>query len=175
MLVALSSIASTQSQVTNNTYDETLWLLNYAATHPDATIRYSSSDMILHVHSDASYLSDPKACSRVGGHYFLISRSSNPSKPPPSPPPPNGPLFTFSKIMHNVMGSASEAKIGATYLNGQESVPICTTIAKMGHPHPPTPIQIDNSTAKGLANRNIKRKRYKAIDMCFYWVQDRVR
>ena len=77
----------------------------------DATIRYSASDMIVHVHSDTLYLSEPKARSRTGGHYFLSSRYPDPSKPPPSPPPPNGPLFTFSKIMHNVMGSAAGAKI----------------------------------------------------------------
>ena len=70
--------------------------------------------------------------------------------------------------MHNVMGSAAKAKIGATYLNGQESVPICTTLAKMGHPHPPTPMQIENSIAKGFANRTIKQKRYNAIDF-FFW------
>jgi hypothetical protein len=32
-------------------------LLDYIATHPDAIIRYHASDMILHIHSDASYLS----------------------------------------------------------------------------------------------------------------------
>ena len=119
MLVTLGSIAANQSQGNGKTFEETLWLLNYAATHPSMTIHYSASDMILHVHSDASYLSEPKDHSRTGGHYFLRSSSLNTSKPPPSPPPPNGPLFTLSKIMRNVMGSAAEAKIGATYLNGQ--------------------------------------------------------
>jgi hypothetical protein len=36
-------------------------------THPDAIIRYHASDMILNVHSDASYLSAPKAHSQAGG------------------------------------------------------------------------------------------------------------
>ena len=39
MLVALGSIAATQSQGTDKSYDKTLWLLNYAATHLDANIR----------------------------------------------------------------------------------------------------------------------------------------
>ena len=68
MLVSLGPIAANQSQVTNKTHDETLWLLNYAATHPYVNILYSASDMILHVHSDASYLSELKARSRAGGH-----------------------------------------------------------------------------------------------------------
>jgi hypothetical protein len=32
-------------------------MVDYLATHPDATIRYHASDMILNIHSDASYLS----------------------------------------------------------------------------------------------------------------------
>ena len=44
----------------------------------------------------------------------------------------------------------------------------------MGHPQPPAPIQVDNSTACGIANDNIKLQRSKAIDMRFYWVRDRV-
>ena len=175
MLIFLGSITSTQYQGTNKTYDKTLCLINYAATHPDATIHYSARDMILHVHSDASYLSDPKARSCAGRHYFLSSRSPDPSKPPHSSLPPNSPLFTMSKIMRNVMGSADEAEIGATYLNGQESIPICTTLTEMGHLQPPTTIQVKNSTVKGFGNRTIKQKRSKAIDVPFYWAQDHVR
>ena len=54
-------------------------------------------------------------------------------------------------------------------------MPIRTTLAKMGHPQPPTPMQVDNTTTDGFANRTIKQKRSKTIDMRFYWVQDRVR
>ena len=69
--------------------------------------------------------------------------------------PPNDPLYTDSKIMRNVMGSATKSEIGATYLNGQESVPIHTTLTKMGHPQSPNPIQVDNSTAEGFSNQTI--------------------
>ena len=54
-------------------------------------------------------------------------------------------------------------------------MPIRTTLIKMGYPQPRTPMQFDNSTAEGLANRTIKLKRSKSIDMHFNWVQDRVR
>jgi len=68
MLVALVSIASQQANATEKTYDKCLWILNYAASNQDATIKYIKSGMVLYIHSDASYLSEPKACSRVGGH-----------------------------------------------------------------------------------------------------------
>ena len=44
----------------------------------------------------------------------------------------------------------------------------------MGHPQPPTPDQVDNSTACGIANDTIKQRRSKAIDIRFYCVQDQV-
>ena len=37
----------------------------------DDVITYHSSDMFLATHSDASYLSEPKARSRAGSHFFL--------------------------------------------------------------------------------------------------------
>ena len=43
------------------------------ATHPNAVIRYYKSDMVLNVHSDASYLTALKARSRASGHFFLGS------------------------------------------------------------------------------------------------------
>ena len=59
ILTALGSIAAQQSKVTKTTYADTLCLLNYAATRLNAKIRYTASDMILYIYSDASYLSEP--------------------------------------------------------------------------------------------------------------------
>ena len=59
MLTALSSIAVQQSKDIEKTYADTLWLLNYTTTHQNDKIRYMAIDMILYVHSDASYLSEP--------------------------------------------------------------------------------------------------------------------
>jgi len=46
------------------------WLIDYAATNPNAILTYKKSDMVLAIHSNASYLSEPAAQSRVGGHFF---------------------------------------------------------------------------------------------------------
>jgi hypothetical protein len=67
ILMALSAIATQQSAPTEETHAHVNQFLNYIWTHPDAKIRYRASDMILNVHSDASYLSAPKAQSRAGG------------------------------------------------------------------------------------------------------------
>ena len=59
MITALGSIAAQQSKGTEKTYADTLCLLDYAATHPNAKIRYTASNIILYIHSDASYISEP--------------------------------------------------------------------------------------------------------------------
>jgi hypothetical protein len=61
MLVALNVISASQSKATENNAAAIVHLLGYAATHPDAIIRYIRNDTVLHIHSDASYLSAPPA------------------------------------------------------------------------------------------------------------------
>jgi len=70
MLVALASIASPAAH-TAATAQAVTQLLNYFATHPDTVIRFHASDMVQHVHSDASYLSEAHAHSQAGGYFFL--------------------------------------------------------------------------------------------------------
>ena len=105
MLVALGDLSSQQAKATAKTYDKVILFLNYAATHPEATIWYHSSGMILHVHSNASYLSAPRARIHAGGHYILTDPFDDATTLPKS----NGPIHSVSKIMDNVMGSAAEA------------------------------------------------------------------
>ena len=73
ILMALSDIACQSAQPTEQTKQRIDQFLDYMWTHPDAKIRYRASDMILNVHSDASYLSAPKSRSRAGGYFFLGS------------------------------------------------------------------------------------------------------
>ena len=80
--------------------------------------------MILHIHIDASYLSKRISHSRAGGNYFLGDKRPDMANPPTTRPRLNGPIYSISKIMSNVMGSAAEAEIGTAYINGQEAVPI---------------------------------------------------
>jgi hypothetical protein len=167
MVVALGTIAVNQSKATATTAHTVVKLLNYAATHPDAASRYHASNMVLYLHSDASYLSASKARSRAGGHFFLNNTPSDPKQAPRTQPTRNDPVHTACQIMRNVLACAPEAEIGALFLNGQEALPIRVTRDKLGHTQPVTPMQTDNSTAAGFANNTIKQKRSKAINMRF--------
>ena len=174
MLVALGTLASAQTKGTEATMEALTQLLDYAASHPNAVIRYKASDMILYIHSDASYLSESEARSRAGGFFFL-SNKSDPSNKETPPPMLNGAIHIVSTIMNNVMSSATEAEVGALFHNAQDACSLRTALEFLGHPQPPTPIQTDNATAYGIVNDTVKQKRSKAIDMRFYWVRDRVR
>jgi hypothetical protein len=68
MLTALSTLATQQPKGTKQTMMDITHLLNYCATHPNAVIRFYKSDMILHIESDALYLSERNARSRVAGY-----------------------------------------------------------------------------------------------------------
>ena len=45
------------------------------ATNDEAIVTHKASDMILAVHSDMSYLSEPKARSRASGHFFMSTKT----------------------------------------------------------------------------------------------------
>ena len=63
-------------------------------------------------------------------------------------------IHTVSKIMRDVMASAAEAEIGATFINRQRYIPIRSTLEELSHPQPPTPIRVNNSTSASFANYN---------------------
>jgi hypothetical protein len=140
MLAALGTIAAAQSNATDHTATAVVKLLNYAATNPKAVIRYKASGMTLYVHNNASYLSEPKARSRAGGHFYLSNKPADPASAPSQQPPNNRPLHTTSHILRNVMASAAKSEVGALFVNSQEAIPIRYALEEVGHPQPPTPV-----------------------------------
>ena len=72
------------------------------------------------------------------------------------------------------MSSAAEAECGALFNNTKDGVALRNTLVEMGHPQPPTPVQVDNSTTNGFANKQLRQRKSKSMDMRFYWIQDRV-
>jgi hypothetical protein len=77
VLMPLNHIVMEQTKVTEKTQAAMNHLLDYLTTHPYDTIRYHASDIILHIHSDASYLSVSNARSRLGGLFFSATNPHN--------------------------------------------------------------------------------------------------
>jgi hypothetical protein len=65
LIMPINVLASEKSKATEVIADKVIKLLNYCNTHPETKIRYHASNMILHFHSDASYLSENGAKSRA--------------------------------------------------------------------------------------------------------------
>jgi hypothetical protein len=90
-----------QTKATAKTQAATNQMLDYLATHPDATIQYHASDMVLHIYSDASYLSVSNARSLLRGLFFLGNR-------PPEQDTRNGSVLNVAVVIKNAMASAAE-------------------------------------------------------------------
>jgi hypothetical protein len=110
LIMHINVLASEQSRATA---DKVIKLLNYCNTHPETKIRYHASDMILYIHSDASYLSEREAKSRYGG-LFYMGNSANTAKKLT-----NGEILIISTILKHVMSSEAEAEIGAVFINAK--------------------------------------------------------
>jgi hypothetical protein len=166
-MIAISSLASQQAIATEDTNEKLVQLLNYRAIHPDATMLYHASDMILNIHSDYWYLTEPEARSRAGGHFFISSKSRNGEQQH------NDSILTLPTILRMVVASAAEAEIGALFFNAKEGVNIQNILKEMVHPQPATPMQTDNTTDNGILRGACTQQRSKSIDMRLYWVRDR--
>jgi hypothetical protein len=92
-------------------------MLDYLATHPDATIRYHASDMILNIHIEASYLSVSNARSRLRGLFFLGNK-------PLKQETVNRSILNIAAVIKNVVASAAELEIGACFHNAQIGAPL---------------------------------------------------
>jgi hypothetical protein len=157
LLHALSEIG-TQQAATEATNKRVNHLLDYCSTYPNDGILYRTSDMILAAHSDTAYLKVSKACSRAGVHIMLSEDIPVPTF--------NGHILTISQIIKCVASSAAKAELaGPLYICAKEMVPLRNSLVEMGWPQPQSPIQTDNTTALGIANKTIITKKMKSMDM----------
>jgi hypothetical protein len=150
ILCPISAIALQSSKPTEDTMQQTIQLLNYLATQEEAVLSYHASNMVLAVHSDTSYLSESKAQSRAGGHFFLSSNTTV--------PPNNGAILNIAHIIKNVMFSATEAELAGMYIMAREAIYIRIILEELGHIQPPTPLQTDNAMADGVINGKVQPK-----------------
>ena len=167
LLTAVNHIASLQSHATQNTMTAVQRLLAYCARYPNNSIRYHACDMILHIQSDASYLSRHGARSVAGG-IFYVGNIDQPTLI-------NGAIHAISSIIPAVVASVAEAEYAALFLNGQEAVSLRDSLTALGYPQPATAILCDNKCAQGIATDTVKPKRTKSVDMKFHWIRDRIR
>ena len=120
MLTALSTIAVKQANPTTKILLKTKQFLDCMATNNKAIVMYQASKMILTVHSNASYLSEPSTRSWMGGHFFMSTDTAF---------PPNNSIALCKSSSGNVINSRS--RLGALYINSK--------LATHNHWHPYKP------------------------------------
>ena len=136
--------------------------MDHVDSHTDAVLTYNRSSMMLNIHSDSSYLSECKARSRAGEHFFMSDNAKYPEN--------NGAVLNIAKIMKHVVTFAASAEIGARFINTLQAIPARRLLEEIGHKQPPTPTQTDNTTAIGFITKNLNPNMTRAEDMnhCFF-------
>jgi hypothetical protein len=124
--------------------------------------------MILHIRSDASYLSVFHARIRLCRLFYCGDN-------PPHADKLNGSILNASTVIKNVVVSAAESEVGACFQNAQSGVPLRVTLIEVSHQQPAKPLRTENSIEFGILNETIKQKRSKTMDIRYHWLTDRVR
>ena len=119
ILPTLNEISASQAAPTENKNGKIKMLLDYLSTYPNAKIRYTASDMILYVDSDAAFLVAPKARSRVAGFYYCGDSYTKNTTPHSKL---NGAVHIECKTLKHVVISAAEAETGGLFHVCQKAV-----------------------------------------------------
>ena len=119
MLKKITELGSLQATATENVARKVNSFLQYAATYPVTKVTYHASDMILHTHSDASYLGETKGSSRFAGFHFLGKQHHRIGTI--SDTPINGGFLIRSSILDVVVSSAAEAELGGLFENMRDA------------------------------------------------------
>ena len=141
------------NQTSEQTIERCIHLLDYFATNEIAKVRFHALDMVMNIHSNASYLSAPGTQRRMCGHLFMgwMPKDNEPIKL-------NGAFCTSSTLVQFVVSSAAEAKLGALFHNCQTAIIYRQTLANLRHPQPKMPVHCDNATVVGIASNTVKRQ-----------------
>ena len=163
LAVAFSVIASQQAKGTGSLKQACQQLLDYVATHPHIAVQFLASDMVLAIHTDASYLSEPNAKSCTAMHFYLTNWDN--------PDLNNWAILTLSSIIKHVMALASEAKLTALFYGCKHGTSLSIALEEMGYCQPLPLITTDNSTTTSLTSDTTKSKAFKFMDMRWHWLK----
>ena len=124
--------------------------------------------MQLSIESDAAYLVEPEARSRIAGFYHLNTGQ-------PDDTFTNGAVHIECKTLRHVVASSAEAETAGVFHNCQVAIPIRQMLEAMGHKQSTTTIKTDNATTYNFIRNNINQKRSKSWDMRLFWLRDKER
>ena len=125
----------------------------FAATYPNEIIQYKARYMVLHVDSDAEYLTIPEERSYYAGHFHLSDWTSPiPIKPNPER---NRRIHIECKKILNVVSSTAKTETCGTFNNGKTTISMRTDLISLEHKQPSTHLKNDNYTTEGFVKSGI--------------------
>jgi len=68
------------------------------------------------------------------------------------------------------MSSAAKAKLSGLFICAREIIPLQQSLIEMGWSQQQSPIQTDNTTALGVANKTIITKKMSSMDLGLWWL-----
>ena len=107
MLPDLNEISTWRSAPTQDKMDKLNKVLDYASTHPNATICYHASNMILMTDTESSYIFLLESHICIAGYYHFTNRILYYYKGTPTP---NGSILTESNTLKIMVSSSDEAE-----------------------------------------------------------------
>jgi hypothetical protein len=165
IVTKVSKIASEQSKPTAKQLKDLNHVIAYLAGHKNTALFFNPSSMQLSTESDASFASESKSKSRIGG-VFLIGGYG------PDGMPINSPIGVFSKIADCHPDSAAEAEYVACHDVVKRGVSLRTTLAEFGFPQvKATENRSDNECAVKMTNGLVMDRKTKHIDRRYHWVR----
>jgi hypothetical protein len=165
IVTIVSKIASAQSRPTAKVLKDVNHVIAYLAGHRNTALFFHPSDMQLSTESDASFASESKSKSRIGG-VFLIGGYG------PEGQPINSPLGVFSKIADCHPDSAAEAEYVACHDVVKKGVTLRMTLEDFGFPQVgASENRCDNDCAVKMTNGLVMDRKTKHIDRRYHWVR----
>ena len=135
-------------------------VLNYLSSNRSKCLRYRGSKIHLHAFTDSDWASDKDTRRSTSGNIVLMA---------------GAPVNWLSKLQAIVTVSSMEAEYIACFLVVQDVIWIRQLLSDLGIARSrPTPVYIDNMSARQLAINPVHHQRSKHIDVKFHWLLNAV-
>lgn len=169
IVTKVSKIASEQSRPTFKQLNDINHVIAYLAGRKNTALFFKPSNMQLYTESDASFASESKSKSRIGGVFLLGGYGTDGL-------PINSPIGVFSKLADCHPDSAAEAEYVACHDVVKKGTHLRFTLDDFGFPQTKaTENRSDNECAVGMTNDLVMDRKTKHIDRRYHWTRHEVK
>ena len=165
IVTIVSKIASAQSRPSTKVLKDVNHVIAYLAGRKNTALTFHQSNMQLSTESDASFASESKSKSRIGGVFLIGGYKADGT-------PVSSPVGVFSKVADCHPDSAAEAEYVACHDVVKKGVAMRMLLEDFGFPQTgPTENRSDNDCAVKMTNGLVMDRKTKHIDRRYHWVR----